>query len=146
MFWERTVNKPLRFVCNSWKLDFISLLNRLLAFVKVVDLEIQFLIFKQILHIYISPYFLYMEMESARRWKLGKTMEPTGCSVYYLPKVSFCSSETVHILPYVCKAKMCWKGGWFFWKIVNKQLKNVNKFSNIEKKLLPLKRILVLST
>ena len=59
MFWGRTVNKPLRIVCESWKLDFISLFNRLLAFVKVVDLEIQFLIFKQILHIYPHIFFIW---------------------------------------------------------------------------------------
>ena len=41
------------------------------------------------------------------------------------------------------KAKMCLRGG-SFWKIVNKQLKNVNKFSKIEKNLSLLKRILAL--
>ena len=41
---------------------------------------------------------------------------------------------------------MCLRGGSFFSKIVNKQLKIVNKISKNEKKLTPLKRILALPT
>ena len=44
-----------------------------------------------------------------------------------------CNSESMHFWPYVGKVKMGLRGGSFFWKFVNKQLKNVNKFSKIDK-------------
>ena len=40
-------------------------------------------------------------------------------------KVKGCSSESVHIWPYVGKAKMCLRCGRFYGKIVNTQLKTV---------------------
>ena len=54
-----------------------------------------------------------------------------GCPNYYFPKENGCSSEMVHIWPRLSKTKMClWQ---CIWKIVNKQLKNVNKYLKIEK-------------
>ena len=61
-------------------------------------------------------------------------------------KVNGCNTETVHIWPIVGKAKMCLRGGRLFWKIVNKQLKNVNKCPKTQKNLPPLKHILALLT
>ena len=44
-----------------------------------------------------------------------------------------CRPEMVHFWPYVGKAKMRLKVDRWFWKIVNKELKIVNKFSKLEK-------------
>ena len=49
------------------------------------------------------------------------------------------NSENVYVLPYVGKAKMRLRRLTIFWKIVNKQLKNVNKFR-------PSKRTLAIPT
>ena len=67
-------------------------------------------------------------------------------SVWKITKVKDCSSETLHIWPYVCKAKMCLGGGSLFEKIVNNQLKNVNKDEDKRTIQLSLKHNLVLPT
>ena len=58
----------------------------------------------------------------------------TGCSDWKLSKANGCRIELKHFWPYVGKAKMRFRGGkLFIWQKINKQLKIVNKFSNIEK-------------
>ena len=56
---------------------------------------------------------------------------------YFLPSKFLISnsynSESMLFWPYVVKAKMNLRGGSFFRKIFNKQLKNVNKYLKIEK-------------
>ena len=54
------------------------------------------------------------------------------------------SSETMYIWPHVVKTKMGLKSGGFFWEIVNKQLKIVNKQLKTEKNPPLLKHILAL--
>ena len=49
--------------------------------------------------------------------------------------------------PRLVKPNCVWaESRWIIWKIINKQLKNLIKYSKIEKKLLPLKHILAVST
>ena len=67
------------------------------------------------------------------------------CSVWKNSERNGCSTDTVHIWPYVSKTKMCLRGSRFFWKIAKKELKCKHIFENWNKLRL-LKCIFALST
>ena len=87
--------------------------------------------------------------QSRKNWNLN--FEISHCLSYGWPKSNFFisishSSETMYIWPHVVKTKMGLKSGGFFWEIVNKQLKIVNKQLKTEKNPPLLKPILVFIT
>ena len=80
-------------------------------------------------HQQISPDYCMPKGKNCRVPKI----DPTGCLDWKLSKVNGCRSETGHIWPYVGKAKMLLRCCSLFEKIVNKQLKIVNKIYKSEK-------------
>ena len=76
-----------------------------------------------------SPFFIFFfsSLTENLRNKSNAIFHYTGWPKSKSVISNGCASKAMHFWPYVGKAKMCLRGGSFFWKIVNKQLKNVNK-------------------